>query len=543
MRFILATFFALLPLPLIAETLLASSQVTAVTLFPEGARITRQVRFDAPAGSHEVLITDLPAAMQPELTQVTSTDVSLGAFALRRDRLPPREPTLTAAEQAAEDAVLAAESGVQAAALALARIDAEVEAHEVRADFLASLAVEGGEMTAEAVQSLARMIGSEMLAAREAALAAAQPRPTAERALEEAQEALERAEMARDALDQGDEDYAALTVAMTAAAAGPVELTLVHYVYEVGWRPVYDMNLTRDGDDSVEVQRAVVIWQWSGEDWSDVALTLSTAQPSSQSSPSMLWPDRRQVYDPAEEMDLARASDGMAEGAAAGSIVPVEPEPVVVVESALASMQGDVVVYDYPTKVDVAHGVEGLRLALDTVTLTPEVEAVAVPRSDRTAFVVATVTNTSGEILLPGDVTLMREGTFVGSTSIDTLAPGDETEIAFGSIEGIRLRRDMPEREEGDRGILSGSTERAEQAVLEVKNLTDETWPVRLMDQVPYSEQEDLEISFTADPPPTEEDVDGKRGILAWDFDLAPGETKAVTLTHVLNWPSGMELR
>ena len=63
---------------------------------------------------------------------------------------------------------------------------------------------------------------------------------------------------------------------------------------------------------------------------------------------------------------------------------------------------------------------------------------------------------------------------------------------------------------------------------MQIENLTGEVWPVRVMDLVPYSEQEELEITYTADPDVTEENVDGKRGVLAWDFDLEPGAKKEI---------------
>ena len=170
-------------------------------------------------------------------------------------------------------------------------------------------------------------------------------------------------------------------------------------------------------------------------------------------------------------------------------------------------------------------------------------QAWAVPRYDQTAFVMAKFVNDSGEILLPGQAFLLREGVLVGATSMGVVAPGAEAEIAFGAIEGIRLKREMPLRAEGDRGILSGSTQVEEKAVLQVENLTDESWPVRLVDLVPYSEQEELEISYTADPAPSEVDVDGQRGVLAWEFELAAGEKKAVQLEHVISWPEGKELQ
>lgn len=76
-----------------------------------------------------------------------------------------------------------------------------------------------------------------------------------------------------------------------------------------------------------------------------------------------------------------------------------------------------------------------------------------------------------------------------------------------------------------------------------VENLTDEAWPVRLLDQIPFSEQQDLTITYAADPAPSEVDVDGNRGVLAWTFDLAPHQTKVVKLDHVIQWPEGYVLQ
>ena len=205
--------------------------------------------------------------------------------------------------------------------------------------------------------------------------------------------------------------------------------------------------------------------------------------------------------------------------------------------------QGDTVVYQYPVAVNIATGVEDLRLALDALTFSAEVQARAVPRYDATAFVMAKLINDSPEILLPGSAFLYRDGALVGGVTLEALSPGGEVDLGFGAIDGIRLKRDMPQRAKGDRGILTTSTQIAEKAMLKVENLTTEAWPIRLMDQVPYSEQEDLEISYKADPAVTEADVDGKRGVLAWEFDLGPGETKAVALYSLIRWPEGKVLQ
>jgi hypothetical protein len=77
-----------------------------------------------------------------------------------------------------------------------------------------------------------------------------------------------------------DTDYTALSVALT-AEAGEHTVTITQYVGEAGWRPFYDLNLTRKDGDALAFNRSVLVTQYTGEDWSDVALTLSSsAQPS-----------------------------------------------------------------------------------------------------------------------------------------------------------------------------------------------------------------------------------------------------------------------
>ena len=536
----LALPFCLIALPALSDTIPAASRITAVTVYPYGAEVTREVSFTAAPGPHELLITDLPAQTEPNLIRLAAPQgLTLGAFALRSDRLPPRDEALTPAQESAKAEVERQEAALAAARATVDAIEARAAAADAQVAFLAATRAEGAALTPEALTALAQTVGRETLAARQAALAARAELPPAQKRVDAAQKALDQALAAQDALTRRDEDYAALSVAITAADAGETTLTVTHFIANASWQPVYDMKLTRKEGASLTIGRGVLVSQSSGEDWAGVALTLSTAQPSQQAEPSQLFPELRRIAPP--DSDSGEESYRM-EDTAAGAAPVVAAEPVME-ETASAVMQGDVVVYRYPSAVDVASGVENLRLALDEITLAPEIEARAIPRYDRTAFVLARFTNSSGEILLPGQAFLLREGTLVGSTWINGIAPGAEAEVAFGAIEGLQLTRDMPTRAEGDRGILSSSTEREEVAVLKVKNLTAETWPVRLLDQVPYSEQEDLEVSYQADPAPTEVDVKAQRGILAWDFDIAPGEERVVTLTHSLRWPQGMELQ
>lgn len=531
---LLALISVSFPLPLWAEAILATSHITAVTIYPQGAQITREVSFDAAPGAHELLITDLPAATEAALLRLSSPDATLGAFALRNDRLPPRTQPATPAMVAAKATIKAAEADLAKAQGTVDAISAQVEAQQAQIAFLTGLKMDGAGATAEGLTAIADMVQTKVLAARQAAQAATLGLPAAQEGVKTAQEALDKAKAAEDALSKGDEDYTALSVAVTSTGKGG-HLTVTHYVSDASWLPVYDMALDRKAP-KLTVDRGVLVSQATGEDWAGVDLTLSTARPNEQAEATVLYPELKQFAEPTR---------GLAAGAAEDMAAPVVAAAPMMMKSMAAEVayQGDTVVYHYPTAVDVASGVENLRLELDQLSFTPEVQALAVPRYDQTAFLMARLTNTSKEILLPGTALLSRDGALVGGVDLQALAPGGKVDLGFGAIEGLKLTRDMPQRAEGDRGIFTSSTQIEEKAVLKVENLTDEAWKLHLMDQVPYSETEDIKISYTADPSVSTEDVDGQRGILAWDFDLGAKETKEIKLDSVISWPQGKEVQ
>ena len=78
--------------------------------------------------------------------------------------------------------------------------------------------------------------------------------------------------------------------------------------------------------------------------------------------------------------------------------------------------------------------------------------------------------------------------------------------------------------------------------VLTAKNLGDEPVKLTLFDSQPYTETEDIEISFVGREPPTERDVDGRRGAMAWTFDLEPKAERTIEFGYDMSWPEGKEI-
>ncbi|MFM2390138.1 MAG: hypothetical protein RLZZ437_1693 [Pseudomonadota bacterium] len=543
-RILLAT--VLFPSCAFADQITATSRVTDVTIYAYGAQITRQVTFDAPAGTHDVTIADLPQETYAEALRIApGTGGQIASFALQPDFVPPSQPRENEALRAAEAEVQRLEADERSALLALEGLQTRINAANAQIAFLQGVKVEAtiDTTSAASLRDIGKMIGDEVLLAGEVAHTAKADFLQAEATLADIRADLKAARELRGTLSTDQTLYAALDVKVVLEAAGPQTLTITQFVQSASWRPVYDMRLSREGGDRLTLQRGVLISQSTGEDWDDVTLTLSTANPSAQATPTALYPEYRSIGDSKDLYVMQQEPVAEADSLLLHRSSPAVSGAAPAAYTGQAALQGDIVIYSYDAPADVRTGASDLRLALDEIVLTPEITAHAVPRYDVTAFMMASFTNSGAEVLLPGYAYLYREGTLIGGVQMGAIQPGQEAELAFGAIEGLRLTRDMPVRATGERGLILSSNQQEETAVLQVENLTGQVWDVRLLDLTPYSEQEDLEISFVTDVPVTEEDVDGQRGILAWDFPLAAGEKTAVTLTTTLSWPDGMVLQ
>ncbi|MEV4233431.1 DUF4139 domain-containing protein, partial [Streptomyces bobili] len=106
--------------------------------------------------------------------------------------------------------------------------------------------------------------------------------------LGEAQRAMDLAET------QPAELVGHIELTVEAAVAGPVGLRLTHLTPCALWRPAYRAVL--DGE-SLTLETDAMVWQRTGEDWSDVRLTLSTARSALAAEPPRLREDRLTLKD------------------------------------------------------------------------------------------------------------------------------------------------------------------------------------------------------------------------------------------------------
>lgn len=530
----------LTPAAALADRIQAEAPVTRVTIFGEGAQITRTVTLAAPAGRHEIILPGLPAGIDPNSLRISATGAELGSVALQQGRALPADMPDSAAMQAARDEIRDLEQALRERDAATAAIRAEAEAANDTMAFLRELSKAEGAASGD-VTALAQSVQAQMLAARRTAIWAELEAQKSQRGRDDEIRALDAARARLAALETPQDEGLETLVLTVETGQDPASIEITSFNYQAYWQPVYDLRLDRAAG-TLTLDRGVVVAQSTGEDWDDVTLTLSTSRPSSQSAPTEVNPQIARIYSPTDDFAKSRslASSPRIGGAEMAMDVVAEPAPI---NAPQMQRLGLNVAYSYPMPVQIRDGVDAVRLALDEKVLNPDIRAEAAPRFDSTAFLMAEGENTLGEPILPGTATLYADGAAVGSTNLPLVAAGDDLRVGFGPIDGLSVERRIPAKTEGDRGFISKSNEVEETALLVLRNVTDEEWDLRVTDFVPVSEQEDLEITWTADPKPTREAPDDKRGVLQWDVAIAPGEEQVITVDTAMKWPDGYNLR
>ena len=199
-------------------------------------------------------------------------------------------------------------------------------------------------------------------------------------------------------------------------------------------------------------------------------------------------------------------------------------------------------IYAIAGRVTVPPTGEAKRVQIDEAQLEPALTVRTVPKRDQKAFLYAKVAMARGTPILPGQVSLFRDGTFVGNGRLPLLAPGEEHELGFGIDDSVRVRHTIAEEKRAETGIITSSKTDTRSYRITVKNLHARAIPVTVIDQIPVSQNGDIKIELLGKTAPTKRDLDDKRGVLAWEMSLQPDEEKAVEFGYRVTWPAAKRI-
>jgi uncharacterized protein (TIGR02231 family) len=525
----------------------ATSRIDAVTVYPAGAEVTRIGRVTIEGGEHVVLFSDLPAQAVSGSIRVegrTTGPLQIGSVDTRRVSVPRTDEAIAATERKQiEDAIekLKDERAVLQAAVEAA------QAQKALVNNLAQLPKQTPSPHAAATQpdwsQLFTLIGQRAAEAQRSILEAQIKMRETDRQIADLTHKLAT-------LAPAPEQRTEVKVFVNATGALDADLVIRYQVATASWTPFYDARLatgTRDQAPRLQLVRRASIQQRSGENWDDVQLSLSTARPNAGSAAPDLRPMTVDYAPDVPQQASAPASRGPAlhaqppspttqlgyAGSGRERLLTAEQRPATV------EAQPFQAVYAIAGRVAVPSTNEMKRVQIDDMALDPTLTVRTVPKAEAKAYLYAKLTMAAGTPVLPGQVALFRDSVFVGNGQLPLLAPGEEHELGFGVDDLIRVRHAIAEQTRGESGWVSTSKTDVRNYRITVKNMHQRPIQVRVLDQIPVSQNEAIKIDLTGRTQPTRRNVDDKRGVMAWDMTLAPDEEKAVEFGYRVTWPAG----
>ncbi|WP_406015791.1 DUF4139 domain-containing protein [Streptomyces sp. NBC_00984] len=318
-----------------------------------------------------------------------------------------------------------------------------------------------------------------------------------------------------------------IELTVEASAAGPVGLRLSHLTPCALWRPAYRAVL--DGD-SLTLETDAMVWQRTGEDWSDVRLTLSTARSALATDPPRLGEDRLTVMD--RSAAERRAVDVELREEEIGTLGPAPVLGLPGVDDG-----GEARVLRSPAPVSVPGDGRAHRVPLSAFTTAAPSEYACSPELSPLVTQVVRFDNLSGHALLAGPVDLVRGSGFSGRGTLDFTAPGAPAELAFGSCDDYRVIRQAEESR--DSAALTQRTVVTHTVRLHLSRFSAPgelgERVVVLRERIPVSEVSAVETRLRKDACFPAPDAVDAEGIARWDVSLPPGSRRTVTLVYELS--------
>jgi uncharacterized protein (TIGR02231 family) len=522
---------AALAVPASADDIAVDAPIRSVIVYPQGAAVTRAAPLTLPAGSSVVIIDNVPVGIDTSSIRVEGfggDTATIQSVVVRRGETDEEDPARTRIVDAIED--------LRDQLLVLGDDKLALEAQR---QFIANLIEEGPG-------GFAQFLGDQGGGIDQWALAW--------QAIGEGLSDLQT-ELRRIAFEQRDieAEIARLTeelanlptlpahyeilIDVAATAETELELALTYQVGNAYWAPIYDAMLTtgsETAEPSIELVRRAEIVQNTGEDWTGVALTLSTSRPAGGTEAPFVGAAQIGIGGPIGRVaPAAEAAD-----AVAGGFAPPAPVPTLQAVADFGDFKADYII-PIPVSVESGGGARSVEIATEMADARLFVEAA--PRFSEQAFLTAAFTIDSEAPILAGRVTLFRDDAFVGTGNLAFTQPGDEVELGFGPDDQVRVSWTVVNRQTGQRGLLTRIQFVEVEYLATVVNNHTRPIEITIVDRVPYADDERITVEvLPQSTEPTETDIDGRRGVVAWSYDYDPGEEREITHAYLVSWPADL---
>lgn len=328
-----------------------------------------------------------------------------------------------------------------------------------------------------------------------------------------------------------------ITVTVSSKELVTGKLTLSYLVSGAGWIPLYDLR-SEMASGKVNLNYKAQVFQNSGTDWKDVKLTISTNNPYQNKVKPNLHPWYIDYYVARPAPGTLNANGYMAPAAQQLDFKKTrsaDQEDVAYEKDAMTAANFTQVVDQLISaefRIDLAYTIlsnsEKHMVLISNTDLTANYKYYTVPKMDASVYLVAQISKLDELQLVPARANIFFDGSYIGETYIDPTTMEDTLSLSLGKDPNIVVKRTLLKKESKER-IVANQKEKTNSFQIEIKNNKSSNVTVVVQDQIPVTQNASIQIEATEIG---KAKLDEVTGLLEWEVSLKPKESKILKFVY-----------
>lgn len=508
-----------------ASEIVVAPAISEVKVYISGSEVIRKFTVEVPEGQSRILVQGLPPSVSNFEAYTLHTDRSIRVVDTSRETRYTTRPFA--------DSVVEIEEKIDALNQEVNKFEDGLKTVELELEFLQQLV---DHYPTHNIHESSDVSGSVDIANKVLDLVGDRSKNALDVQreirldLNNAQRELDSLEKERDAIGGKQLRSTELSMGIVASESGESEFVVSYFARQSSWRPTYHAYLD-SATKKVTVLQDAVVTQRSPEPWTNVKLTLTTANPRQDADPPELFSHF------VDKLELKAEAQGEA-------VLAIGSRSAVLGEFDFDEV-GEVS-FDYTTEftLDVPQSVQNNNSEHGIIGLgTYEIEGVEVtttviPRHDDLGYLSARFTF-NGEIPLPrGNARCFVDGSYVGRVNLPIVNPKEEVTLPLGRDHRIEVALESQGGTKGREGFLRNRKVEETHFVVNIQNHRSTPSNIEVLDYYPVSRHEDVNVEVHRDATqPDKTDVDDRPGRLAWVKTLGPNEKWTIVQRYSVSYP------
>lgn len=354
-------------------------------------------------------------------------------------------------------------------------------------------------------------------------------------------------------------------------AAKTINASLSYLVTECGWAAIYDLSAT-DLNQQINLKYKAQVYNNTGNNWDNIDLILSTADPKISASAPILTPWYLSTYSRgAELMSISYETEEQ-------SSDQIRLSANYNINMANQRAYDNYYNKDAAVSQGIASNISKLRQKQDVGNSAAEIEMIeiselsteftingkfscpsdakpyvvnvkefnldatfshiTVPKLNKSAFLMAHIVGWQELELMPGKTNVYFGGKYVGVSEISTRNISDTLSLSFGRDDKVLVMRKL-KKEFSQKKEIGNSRKDSYMYEVVVRNNRNVPIKIEVFDQVPISNTNEISVS-TDELSGSEQDPE--TGEVSWKLSVAPNGVESKDIGYTVKYPKDMNV-